>query len=564
MSTDEQLLAAYRASHSDQAFAEIVRRHAGLVLRSAMRTLNNLDEAEDVMQAVFLVLAQRPQAVGRSLSGWLHEVARRTACKVLRSRTRRARHETAAARQAPLAVAVAEVAADLRQQLDAALDRLPERLREAVILRYLEGREQEDAARLAGCPRTTLVARCTEGLNRLRILLSRRGVEVSASVLIAFLATEASASCVRVVAITAASASAGAGVGVVAATPTALLAESAVKGMFWAKAQLCAMTVASVVTVATIAPLLAPAGPPSWQAFTVERATLRGHTREVGSVAFSPDGKRLATGSYDGNAKLWNLTTGQEELHLPGTDGSVHQVTFSRDGQSLAVAANTQSARLWDLTTGQERTGFQPSAVGKGSFVTFSRDGQLLASALGNDVKVWDLVAGKEWATLRGHTDQVNPGSSFAPQGTLLATGSYDCTVRLWDVDRRQERNVLRGHTSCVPCLSFSPDGKSLASASWDRTAKIWEVATGQERRTFSGHIAEVASVSFSPDGKLLATGSFDRTVKLWDTATGQELATLTGHTDRVWRVAFSPDGKTLASASADRTVKLWGTAPKR
>lgn len=106
MSTDEQLLAAYRTSHSDQAFAEIVRRHAGLVLRSAMRTLDNLHEAEDVMQAVFLVLAQRPEAVGRSLSGWLHEVTRRTACKVLRSRLQRTHYEAAAARQAPLCVAV--------------------------------------------------------------------------------------------------------------------------------------------------------------------------------------------------------------------------------------------------------------------------------------------------------------------------------------------------------------------------------------------------------------------------------------------------------------------------
>jgi RNA polymerase sigma factor (sigma-70 family) len=568
MKTDEQLVAEYRTSRSQQAFAEIVARHAGMVLRACVRIVGGVHEAEDVVQAVFLVLAQRPEAVDRCLTGWLHEVARRTACKVVRSRMRRTHHEMAAGQQMAtrqFGTAVIETNADVQEELDSALARLPSRLREAVILRYLEGREQEDAARLAGCPRTTLVARSTEGLNRLHRILSRRGVALSVAALAGLLAREATASAVPVAMVSAISSSLAAGVGV-AVTPTALLAKSAVQGIFWAKVKACTAAIVAVTTVGTVATvaghaLLVPK-PPSWKAVTVERASLTGHTNEIGSLAFSPDSKLLATGSYDGDAKIWDVATATERRHLKGGAGQVHMVTFSPDGQTLAMACRAQTAKLWDVATGQEKTDFKPP-FDLGAFVTFSRDGKLLASSTNNNLKLWEMPTGRELATLQGHTDRVNPGSKFSPDGTLLATGSYDTTVRVWDVARRQERFVLRGHTACVPCLSFSPDGKRLASASWDKTVKIWDLTTGTERMTLPGHTAEVASVVFAPDGSFLVSGSFDKTVKIWDAATGQELTTLTGHSNMVWRVAISPDGKTLASASADRTVKLWGP-PKR
>lgn len=564
MMTDEQLVAEYRSSRSQRAFAEIVSRHAPMVLRTCLRHVGTVHEAEDVVQAVFLVLAQRPQAVDRSLAGWLHEVARRTACKVVRSRARRSRHELAAGQQlAARQESVTTVAetAELQQELDAALGRLPGRLREAVILRYLEGREQDEAARLAGCPRTTLVARATEGLDRLRGILTRRGAVVSAGCLAGFLAREAAGSAVPVAMLSALSSSLAAGIGATV-TPTALLASSAVKGMFWAKAKIAIAVLATAATVATVAPLVVSTAVRKpevvdWRSFTAERATLSGHTAEVGSIAFSPDNQLLATGSYDGTAKIWEAGTGNERWHLQSNSGKVDHVTFSPDGKLLAMSTRDQTAKLWDVTTGKP-TNFKPP-FGNGSFVSFTRDGQVLASSVGNDVKLWDVTTGGELATLRGHSDRVNPGSKFAPDSTLLATGSYDRTVRLWDVTRRETRTVLRGHTGCVPCLSFAPDGKRLATASWDRTVKLWDVATGTEIMTLRGHSAEVASVAYTPDGRFLASGSWDKTVKLWDAATGHELTTLTGHTGMIWRVVFSPDGKTLASASADRTVKLWG-----
>lgn len=561
MVSDEQLVAEYRTSRSQQAFAEIVSRHAGMVLRTCLRLVGNIHEAEDVVQAVFLVLAQRPEAVGRCLAGWLHEVARRTACKVIRARARRSRHEEAAGRiraTQPASVAVAMESAELRQELDAALDRLPSRLRQAVILRYLEGREQEEAAQFAGCPRTTLVARSSEGLKRLRVMLQRRGELVSVPVLAGVLVAEATASAVPVAMVSALSSSLAGGLGATV-TPTALLAKSAVKGMFWAKAKVCVALVATVATVGAVAPLVVPraAQPIDWRLFTTPRAMLVGHVAEVGTLEFSPDGKTVATGSYDGTAKLWDAATGRERFHLKAAAGRVHRVTFSPDGKILAAACDDRTTRFWDVATGQDLTASR-AATGN-CFVSYTRDGKLLATGLQSDVRLLDAATGQELATLVGHSAMVNPGSRFSPDDTLLATGSYDCTVRLWDVSLRKERFVLRGHTACVPDVAFSPDGKTLASAGWDHTVKLWDVTAGTERRTLRGHSADVHSVAFSPDGRYVASASSDKTVKLWDPATAQELATLTGHAGKVWRVVFSPDGRTLATTSADHTAKLWG-----
>ncbi len=567
MRTDEQLMADYRALRSEEAFTEIVSRHAGMVLRTSLRLLHNVEEAEDVTQAVFLALAQRPQAVDRNVAGWLHEVARRTACKAIRARARRARYEAAAGRQRSdqhRGGGMIEHPAELREELDAALDRLPNRLREAVVLRYLEGREQEEAARLAGCPRATLVARATEGLERLRGTLGRRGVMVGAGVLAGVLGAEAASAAVPVATLTALSASAAAGAAVKVGA-TAVLAKSVVQGMVWAKAQLFAAVV-TVAAIGTAVPVVAyklgtrkPDSPP-WIAFTVERATLTGHIDLVRSVAFAPDGKVLATGSYDGTAKLWDVATGRELVNLRG-GGPVHRVAFTPDGRTLATSDGSGTIKYWEVPSGNRRNLYRAPLAGK-SFVTFSADGRLLASGIQNDVKLYDTVTGNELATLRGHTDQVNPNSEFSPDGTLLATGSYDHTIRLWDVARCQVQMVLCGHTACVPGVAFSPDGQTLASASWDHTVRLWDVRTGREVAVLRGHAGKVDSVAFAPDGKFLASGGADRTVRLWDAKKGSKLATLIGHGAGVCRIAFSPDGKTLATGSSDRTLKLWGPGP--
>ncbi|MEG3956800.1 WD40 repeat domain-containing protein, partial [Microcoleus sp. herbarium2] len=192
--------------------------------------------------------------------------------------------------------------------------------------------------------------------------------------------------------------------------------------------------------------------------------------------------------------------------------------------------------------------------------VSFSPNGKLLATGSSdNTVKLWDTSTGKEIKTLTGHTKPVYR-VSFSPNGKLLATGSADNTVKLWDTSTGKEIKTLTGHTNSVYAVSVSPDGKLLATGSADNTVKLWDTSTGKEIETLTGHTNWIYAVSFSPNGKLLATGSADNTVKLWDTSTGKEIVTLSGHTNSVRAVSFSPNGKLLTTSSGDKTVKLWDT----
>ena len=146
----------------------------------------------------------------------------------------------------------------------------------------------------------------------------------------------------------------------------------------------------------------------------------------------------------------------------------------------------------------------------------------------------------------------------FSPNGQILASGSSDKTIRLWDVTIGRHLHTLSGHTKEVDSVSFSPNGKTLASGSWDDTIHLWNATTGEHTRTLIGHQGPVSSVAFSPDGQTLASGSVDKTIRLWNIATGRQLHILTGHTGSVISVSFSPDGKTLASGSMDKTIRLW------
>jgi WD40 repeat protein len=295
--------------------------------------------------------------------------------------------------------------------------------------------------------------------------------------------------------------------------------------------------------------------------------TLRGHTSEVTSVAFSPSGAILATGSGDQSVKLWDLALRRERCTLLGHQGRVAAVAFSPDGTLLATAGGDHAVRLWSLDTHREVAileGHSQQVEG----VAFSPRGSLLASAsLDGTVKLWDVHARREVATLPKHVGYVL-AVAFSPEGTHLALASgeiYDVasTILLWEFASQQVVARFQGHQAPVRCLAFAPNGTTLASGSSDHMVKLWDLTTSQEPVTLRGHDGGVLSVAFSPDGRLLASGSDDSMLRLWDVEAHREMVTLRGHQAWVRSVAFSPDGRTLATGSGDKTAKLWSIRPR-
>jgi eukaryotic-like serine/threonine-protein kinase len=311
-----------------------------------------------------------------------------------------------------------------------------------------------------------------------------------------------------------------------------------------------------------------------WQLCHGERLTLRGHDGPVRSVAYSPDGRLLATAGADGLVKLWDAATGQQQRRLAGHDGWATAVAFAPDGRTLATGGADGTARLWETATGNELATLRGHANAV-CCLAFAPDGRALATGSGQvvpsafdpasrfggggpgEVKLWDLPAGKERATLPAVREGVL-AVSFAPDGKTLAAATFDGLVWLWDADGRRQRDVLRGHRGAVFALAFTPSGRLLATAGHDQVVRLWRVSDGQHRMTLAGHPAPVLAAAFAPDGRTLATAGADQIVRLWDLASAAERAGVRGHTGAIWAVAFSPDGRALATSSDDGTVKVW------
>jgi WD40 repeat protein/formylglycine-generating enzyme required for sulfatase activity len=308
---------------------------------------------------------------------------------------------------------------------------------------------------------------------------------------------------------------------------------------------------------------------------------LKGHSDNVGNVAFSPDGKRIVSSSNDKTLKVWDAETGKEMLTLKGHSGIVTSGAFSPDGKRIVSCSMEDTMlRIWDAETGKV-THPQIDLIPPGQHsrlkqeilrrkaiifsVSYSTDGKrIVGGGLRGPIKVWNAKTGKEMLTLKGHSGAV-ASVAFSPDDKrIVSSGSTDKTLKVWDAETGKEMLTL--NPGNVTSAAFSPDGKWIVSTGnklsvTESEVYIWDSETGKEMLTLNGHSYGVWSVSFSPDGERIVSGGDDTTVKVWDAKTGQEMLTLKEHTAGVRSVCFSPDGKRIVSSSDDNTVIVWDLA---
>ncbi|KAF8193560.1 WD40-repeat-containing domain protein, partial [Mycena galopus ATCC 62051] len=314
---------------------------------------------------------------------------------------------------------------------------------------------------------------------------------------------------------------------------------------------------------------------------TLVGKALDGHTGGVHSIAFSPNGRQIVSGSGDRTIRLWDVETGQQVgKALEGHTYEVRSVAFSSDGRHIISGSGDKTIRLWDVETGQQVGKALDGHTDWVRSVAFSSDGRhIFSGSDDNTIRLWDVETGKQVGkALDGHTLWVQ-SVAFSSDGRHIVSGSGDKTIRLWDVETGQQvGKALEGHTASVLSVAFSPDGRHIISGSRDKTIRLWDVETGQRvSKALDGHTASVQSVAFSPDGRHIVSGSghtkgvqsvafspndrhivsgsFDNTIRLWDVARRKQIGKpLDAHTDWVCSVAFSSDGRHIVSGSSDMT----------
>jgi WD40 repeat protein len=294
-----------------------------------------------------------------------------------------------------------------------------------------------------------------------------------------------------------------------------------------------------------------------------ETTVLRGHnpafTGELvagGGVSFSPDGRRIASGSIDQTVCVWDVDGSSAPLVLRGHTSSVSGVSFSPDGKRIASSSWDRTVRVWNADgsgTPLVLRGHTKAVSG----VSFSPDGKRLASiSEDGTVRVWNVDGSGDAMVLRGPTDHAL-SVSFSPDGRRIAA-SFTAMLYVWNAEGAGSPAVLHGHTMYVSSLSFSPDSQRIASGGFDRTVRIWNADGSGEARVLLGHTDIVKSVSFSPDGRRVVSGDIAGHVRVFDVDVVEEPLVLRGHTAEINRIAVSPDGRFIASSSTDKTARVW------
>ena len=237
----------------------------------------------------------------------------------------------------------------------------------------------------------------------------------------------------------------------------------------------------------------------------LELCTLKGPTALIWSVAFSPDGQRIVTGSWDQTARVWEAAGGRNLLILKGHSDQVRSVTFSPDGQRIVTGSSDHTA------------------------------------------KVWEAASGRPLLTLKEHSAPILT-AAFSPDGQRIVTGSGDQTAKVWEAASGRQLLTLSGHSAAIGAVAFSPDGQRIVTGSDDQTAKVWEAASGRELLTLKGHSGWIGSVTFSPDGQRIVTGSVDQTAKVWEAARAEQFA--------AWQEEERASAEYLAGLKRERTAE--------
>jgi RNA polymerase sigma factor (sigma-70 family) len=567
--TDRHLLDHFAAHRDEGAFEELLRRHGPMVLGVCRRLLGEAHDADDVFQATFLVLVHKAASVrnGTSLGCWLYGVAYRLALKARTTAARRRAHERRVADMRQANVMSEPSWDELRPLLDEELARLPEQLRAPLVLCYLEGKTNAQAAREIGCPAGSMSKRLARGREALRQRLTRRGVALTATALGLLLAHNAGAAVPaalgRATLDAGLAATAGAGLAGVVSVRVAVLVRWGVRDMVLAKCKPILALVLALGVIGTGAGVLtAPAEPPPVAADPQPAA----EEEQPPAERQAPQAKTAADGLGDPLPAGALVRLGTARLRH---GHNVMTVAFAPDGKSFVSTAGDHLARRWEVATGRQIGTFgQQTDLDKPYAPTrwmhsaaFSPDGKTLATGDHNDgwqvntIHLWDTANGAQTKVLQGHTDGVLC-LAWSPDGKTLASASNDGTVRMWDPDKGTELRALGGHQGAVRWVAWSAGGKQLASAGADGTVRLWDPDKGTETRSITAHEGGAAGVGFSPDGKRLVSGGADKAVRLWEVATGKEVRS-TKREKPVRAVAFAPDGK-LVAFGVGWDVVLW------
>jgi WD40 repeat protein len=298
-----------------------------------------------------------------------------------------------------------------------------------------------------------------------------------------------------------------------------------------------------------------------WNSLTLEKMTdCQEHQHWTWSVEFSPDSQYLASASDDHKVKLWDVATGNCLYTYVGHTYSVINVTFSPDGKMIASSSQDGTIRLWRVVVGKLDPEIQVLRGHHGRVwaIAFSPDHKSLISG-GEDfmVRLWDLESGDCSAAWETHVDCVR-SVSFSPDSRLIVTSSHDRMIKLWDVATQECLQILSGHQNIVSKVAFSPDGQQIISSSHDQTIKLWEVSSGKCLKTLLGHRSRVGSVAFHPNGEQIASGGDDHTTKIWSLKLGRCIRTLTGYNNAILSIAVSPTSNYIASGHEDKTIRIW------